>query len=70
MLDVRDLMQLECECSTVWNEFFKGHFVTQKTCHKFSMMAHDQIHEQLNAIVKRDGGVIGITENESACDAG
>ncbi len=63
---VRDLMQLECECPTVWDEFLKGHFVTQKTCHKFSMMAHDQIHEQLNAIVKGDGGVIGITENESA----
>ena len=29
-------------------------------------MAHDQIHEQLNAIVKGDGGVIGITENEGA----
>lgn len=28
------------------------------------MMAHDQIHEQLNAIVKGDGGII--TENESA----
>ena len=30
------------------------------------MMAHNQIHEQLNAIVKGDGGIIGITENESA----
>ena len=28
------------------------------------MMAHDQIHEQLNAIVKGDGGILGITENE------
>ena len=62
----RDLMQLECECPTVWNEFLKGHFLTQKTCHKFSMMAHDQIHEELNAIMKGDSDVIGITENESA----
>jgi len=30
------------------------------------MMAHDQIHEQLNALVKGDGRIIGITENESA----
>ena len=66
LVHVRDLIQLECECSTVWNLFLKGHFVTQKTLHKFSMMAHDQIHEQLNAIVKGDGGIIGITENESA----
>ena len=63
---VRDLIQLEHECPKVWNEFLKGHFVTQKTSHKFSMMAHDQIHEQLNAIVKGDGGVIGVTENEAA----
>ena len=27
-------------------------------------MAHDQVHEQLNAMVKGDGGVIGITEND------
>ena len=30
------------------------------------MMAQDQIHKQLNAIVKGDGGIIGITEIESA----
>ena len=29
-------------------------------------MAHGQVHEQLNAMVKGDGGVIGITENEAA----
>ena len=58
-------MQLECECPTVWNEFLKGDLVTQKTSHKFSMMAHDQIHEHLNTTVKGDGGIIGITENES-----
>ncbi len=29
-------------------------------------MAHDQVHEQLNALVKGDGGVIGITKNEAA----
>ena len=32
------------------------------------MMAHDQIREQLKAIVRGDGGIIGITENESVCD--
>ena len=54
---VRDLTQLEYECPKVCDE---------KTSNKFSMMAHDQIHEQLNAIVKGDGEIIGITENESA----
>ena len=33
---VRDLMLLEQECPTVWSEFQKGHFVPQKTSHKFS----------------------------------
>ena len=30
------------------------------------MMAHDHVHEQLNAVLKGDGGIIGITENETA----
>ena len=35
---------------------------------KFSKMAHEQnlINEQLNAIVKGNGAVSGITENEEA----
>ena len=37
--------------------------VTQKTRRKFSSLAYDQVHEQLNEIVKGDGG---ITENEAA----
>ena len=45
---------------------FKGNFVTQKTTHKLSTLAYDQDHEQLNAMVKGDGGVIGITDNETA----
>ena len=40
--------------------------VTQKTRRKFSSLAHDQVHEQLNEIVKGDGGITGITENEAA----
>ena len=63
------LTQLECECPTVWNQFLKGHLISQRASHKFSMVAHDHIHEQLDAIVKGDGGVIGITENESLCEA-
>ena len=38
----------------------------QKTRHKFSSLANNQVHEQLNAIVKGDGGIIAITENEAA----
>lgn len=49
-----------------YEEFMKGHFATQTSGHKFSALPHDQIHEQLNAMVKGDGGLLGLTENDSA----
>ena len=61
---VVDLLHLQKNSEETYQEFLKGNFVTQKTCNKFSAMAHDQVHEQLNAMVKGDGGVIGITEND------
>jgi len=65
-IHIRDLMQLHDQCPSAYSEFMAGHFVTQKSSHKFSSLAHDQIHEQLNAMVKGDGGVIGITGNDQA----
>ena len=32
----------------------------------FSSLANDQANERLNEIVKGDGGIVGITEGESA----
>ena len=43
----------------------KSHFVTQKTSYCFSMIAYDHGNEQLNAVLKEDVGIIGITKNES-----
>lgn len=63
---VSDLQELPSDAMDVHRAFLDGNFVTQKSTRKFSAMAHDQIHEQQNAIVKGDGGVIGITENEAA----
>ena len=63
---VKDLLALKDTCPAVYDKFVKGNFVTQKSQHKISALAHDQVHEQLNAMVKGDGGVIGITENEAA----
>ncbi len=54
-IHLRDLVQLQQKCSEAYEELKKGHFVTYKTEHKFSAMAHDQICEQLNTIVKDDG---------------
>ncbi len=61
---VRGVVRLEQNCQSTHQDFFHGSFVTQKTCHKFS--AHDHVHEQLNTIVKGEGGEFGLTENESA----
>ena len=66
MFRVRDLLTMEVNSPTTHAEFLKGKFVTQKTTHMFSALAHDLVHEQLNAIVKGDGGAIGVTEKEAA----
>ena len=60
---VNDLISLENNSPSTHAEFFAGSFVTQQTRRKFSSLAHDQVHEHINAIVKGDGGIIGITEN-------
>ena len=62
---VRDLLTLEVNSPTTHAEFLKGNFVTKKTTHKCSALAHDQVHEQLNATVKGYGGVIGVKEKEA-----
>jgi hypothetical protein len=48
------------------HEFQEGHFVVTKTGRPFSRIALDHAHEQNNAIVKGDGGAVGLTDNPSA----
>ena len=68
MVHVTDLLALEKNSNDTHQEFLRGNFVTQKTHKRFSAMAHDQVHKQLNAMVKGDGGMIGITENDETVD--
>ena len=51
-----------------YDYFQKGKFVVQKTTQSFSLIAIDQAHKQnaSNAIVKGDGGAVGLAENASA----
>ena len=63
---IRDLMMLKEKHPLVYDEFIAGKFVVQKTQRLFSMIALDQNHEQENAIIKGDGGAIGLTENPTA----
>ena len=64
---VNDLLALQTKCPIIHAEFLKGNFVSQNSKHKFSALAHDQVHEQLNAMMKGDGGIIlGITSSDIA----
>ena len=53
----RDLLALEANCTTTHAQFINGSLVTQKTTNKLSALAHDQVHEQLDAMVKGDGSM-------------
>ena len=60
---LRDMCTLEERHPAVYAEFCKGHFAVQKTQRLFSKIALDQNHEQLNDLLKTEGGVIGNTQN-------
>lgn len=47
-------------------EFNDGKFTVQKTNRVFSAIATDYVHEQNNALVKGEGGAVGLTDNSSA----
>ncbi len=51
---------------SIVEEFNNGNFTVRKTRRIFSSIAIDQAHEQHNAIVKGDGGAVGLTQNPEA----
>ncbi|KAJ8397883.1 hypothetical protein AAFF_G00435720 [Aldrovandia affinis] len=51
---------------SVYAQFLAGNFTVKKTTHAFSAIALDQAHEQNNALVKGDGGAVGLMENPAA----
>ena len=63
---LRDMVTLSHLHPQIHGEFHKGHFTVQKTNHSFSKIALDHAHEQNNAIVKDDGGAVGLTESPAA----
>lgn len=65
-IHLRDIVSLHQTHPQLANEFQQGNFVVHKTHKEFSGLAFDQAHEWANAIIKGDGGAIGITENPSA----
>ncbi|KAK3910810.1 putative 1-aminocyclopropane-1-carboxylate oxidase [Frankliniella fusca] len=65
-IHIKDLVMLKESNPNLHREFQKGHFVARKTCNLFSALALDQAHEQVNAQLKGDGGMVGLTENVEA----
>lgn len=63
---VRDMSTVSQRCPDVYDQFMRNAFTSDVTGHKFSSIALSQAHEYLNAQVKGDGGVIGLTENPGA----
>ena len=65
-IHIRDMCSLQLSHPKVDEEFRKGQFVMKKSKRRFSSMAIDQGHEQNNAIMKDDGGIVGITQDATA----
>ena len=59
-------MQVLSKHPDVYKHFSDGVFVVHKTNRAFSSIALDHAHEQLNALVKGQGGAVGLTENPAA----
>lgn len=63
---LRDMLCLADQHPEVARQFHGGNFVVHKSDRNFSAVAIDQAHEQNNAIIKGDGGAVGLTEDEKA----
>lgn len=65
-IHLRDMIFLKQRHPQLAQEFKDGHFVVHKSPREFSAIAIDQAHEQANAVIKGDGGAVGLTEDPSA----
>ena len=57
---IRDMIALPVSHPAIHREFQAGKFTVKKTRRPFSCIALDQAHEQNNAMIKGDGGAIGL----------
>ncbi len=63
---MRDILELPTKHPEVHCEFTNGSIVVHKTPKLFSSIALDHAHEQVNAMVKGEGGAVGLTESPAA----
>ena len=65
-IHIKDMINIKTVNPDVYAKFLQGCFVVTKTSRRFSAIPLDQAHEQNNALIKGDGGAIGLTENAAA----
>ena len=63
---VRDMVELPAKHPTVYAEYLKGNFTVQKSQRKFSLIAKDQSHEQMNKILQGNGGASDLYDDTDA----
>jgi len=63
---LKDMAELSIKQPDVLKEFNDGKFVVHKTRQVFSSIPIDQAHEQKNALIKGDGGAVGLTSHAHA----
>ena len=63
---VKDMVQLTDCHPDIFKECMNGHFVVQRSLHKFSLIGKDQSHEQNNKILQCNGGISDLYDNPDA----
>ena len=63
---IRGMSELPIKHPDIFYQFSSGSFVVHKTKKPFLAIALDHTHEQVNAVVKGEGGAVGLTENPAA----
>lgn len=64
-IHIKDLEELKYTAPSVHEYFSKGQFVIHKTNNPFSALAVDQAHEQNNALIKGNGGAVGLLQDSA-----
>ena len=62
---VKDLVELPVKHPEVYEEYMTGHFVVQRSHHKFSLIAKYQSHEQSNTKLQAGGGGLSDMYNDA-----
>lgn len=63
---IKDMKERKSRNAEINKNFNEGNFAVHRTSKVFSAIGIDQAHEQNNTLVKGDGGVIGLTQDDAS----